>query len=191
MERVQKLEQALTEVCTVLKDALIYHGTRLLSDPPQDAWKYHKVEERGRIALEVASKALAPEADFETRREYPITLGLRTVLRVWSGEQTNMDVWGEYKVGDLLWVRERFAERTDINHRLEPARAKHYCIYKANGARRNRDPMNWHTWGEWQPASDMPRCLSRMTLTITGVEQSDSDAPSRIHFNVSRHNEEK
>ena len=52
-----------------LEKALRYHGMMLLSDPPQDAWKYHRVEQTAdeaitaiKAALE-AHKALMSQSD--------------------------------------------------------------------------------------------------------------------------------
>lgn len=48
---------AIEALIDAAKDALQYHGKHLLTDPPQDAWKHHRVSER----LHDALAALAPE----------------------------------------------------------------------------------------------------------------------------------
>lgn len=72
-------------------------------------------------------------------------------------------------VGDRLWVKETYAERADVNWREEPDKARRYCFYKADDANANSNTNNWHSWGKWKSGRFMPRCLSRLTLEITGV----------------------
>lgn len=38
----------------LLRDARQYHGVTLLTDPPQDAWKHHRISERIDAALKTA-----------------------------------------------------------------------------------------------------------------------------------------
>lgn len=47
----EDLRGALKEAADVLESALSSYGTILLSDPPQEAWKARRVEERGRAAI--------------------------------------------------------------------------------------------------------------------------------------------
>lgn len=45
------LLQQRDELLAALKLALASHGKLLVSDPPQDAWKYNRVDEIGRTAI--------------------------------------------------------------------------------------------------------------------------------------------
>lgn len=45
------LRKSLSETVEVLEAALSSHGTLLLSDPPQEAWKVGRIEERARAAI--------------------------------------------------------------------------------------------------------------------------------------------
>jgi hypothetical protein len=72
------------------------------------------------------------------------------------------------KIGDRLWVREKFAPRTDVDPIAAPAKARHYCLYEGTGD--PYDDMNWHDFGgKWKPSIFMPRWASRITLEITDV----------------------
>ena len=42
-----------------LESALRYHGIMLMSDPPQDAWKYHRVENKADKAITAMKELLA------------------------------------------------------------------------------------------------------------------------------------
>lgn len=47
-----------------LESAVRYHGIMLMSDPPQDAWKYHRVENKADKAIAAIKEALAqPEQE--------------------------------------------------------------------------------------------------------------------------------
>lgn len=56
---------AIEALIDAAKDALQYHGKHLLTDPPQDAWKHHRVSER----LHDALAALAPEVQHTANKE--------------------------------------------------------------------------------------------------------------------------
>ena len=57
-------KEALTLALEALEKALRYHGVMLLSDPPQNAWKYHRVEQTADEAIAAIKEALAqPEQD--------------------------------------------------------------------------------------------------------------------------------
>lgn len=70
--------------------------------------------------------------------------------------------------GDLLWVKEAFARRRDVNARSEPEKAARYCLYRADGDD-PRDPNHWHDYAGWGHASRMPLWASRLTLRNCGV----------------------
>jgi hypothetical protein len=49
------MQQALE----ALENAVRYHGIMLMADPPQDAWKYHRVEDNAKQAITALREALA------------------------------------------------------------------------------------------------------------------------------------
>lgn len=51
---LRRLHEVNVELFEMLVLALNCHGKMLLSDPPQDAWKYHNVEARIRAVLKKA-----------------------------------------------------------------------------------------------------------------------------------------
>lgn len=90
------------------------------------------------------------------------------------------------KPGDRLWAREAFAEEYDYcNHPEMPgAPTEHFHFgwhYRADGS-----PVESSLEGflsPWKPSIHMPRCVSRITLEITGVRverlQDISEADAR------------
>jgi ribosomal protein S27AE len=52
-------QEALKLALEALESAVRYHGIVLMSDPPQDAWKYHKVEDKADKAITAIKEALA------------------------------------------------------------------------------------------------------------------------------------
>jgi hypothetical protein len=55
-------QEALKLALEALENAVRYHGIMLMSDPPQDAWKYHKVEDKADKAITAIKEALALQA---------------------------------------------------------------------------------------------------------------------------------
>ena len=53
------LRTAAHKLMDAMEKALRYHGVMLLSDPPQDAWKYHRVEQTAHEAITALKAALA------------------------------------------------------------------------------------------------------------------------------------
>ena len=60
--------EALKLALEALEKALHYHGVMLLSDPPQDAWKYHRVEQTAHEAITAIKETLAEHAMREVQR---------------------------------------------------------------------------------------------------------------------------
>jgi hypothetical protein len=60
--------KAMKLALEALEKALHYHGVMLLSDPPQDAWKYHRVEQTAHEAITAIKEALAEHAMQEVQR---------------------------------------------------------------------------------------------------------------------------
>ena len=54
----KNIEDTLKLALEALEKALHYHGVMLLSDPPQDAWKYHRVEQTAHEAITAIKEAL-------------------------------------------------------------------------------------------------------------------------------------
>ena len=50
-QRLTVAEQRAGELEGLLREALSAHGKMILSDPPQEAWKYHRISERISAAL--------------------------------------------------------------------------------------------------------------------------------------------
>lgn len=72
--------------------------------------------------------------------------------------------------GDRLWVRETWAGRVDLDPDSDPAKRKHYAMYRSDEAGSPTDPDNWHDFGgKWRPSIYMPRWASRITLEVTAV----------------------
>jgi hypothetical protein len=53
------IRQAAQQAMEALENAVRYHGIMLMADPPQDAWKYHRVEDNAKQAITAIKKALA------------------------------------------------------------------------------------------------------------------------------------
>ena len=58
---MSKKDEALKLALEALEKALRYHGVMLLSDPPQDAWKYNRVEQAAHEAITALREALAEQ----------------------------------------------------------------------------------------------------------------------------------
>ena len=52
-------QEALKLALDALESAVRYHGVMFMSDPPQDAWKYHRVENKVDKAITAIKEALA------------------------------------------------------------------------------------------------------------------------------------
>ena len=61
-------QEALKLALEALESAVRYHGMMLMSDPPQDAWKYHGVENKAGKAITAVKEALAEHAMQEVQR---------------------------------------------------------------------------------------------------------------------------
>jgi hypothetical protein len=69
--------------------------------------------------------------------------------------------------GDRLWAKETHAIRTDVDPKIDLAKARQYLIYRAD---HDGDlGMEWHSYGRWRPSIHMPRWASRITLEIVEV----------------------
>ena len=62
LKQMNELEKAARLALEALEKALRYHGVMLLSDPPQDAWKYHRVEQIAHEAITTLTAALEQPA---------------------------------------------------------------------------------------------------------------------------------
>ena len=120
--------------------------------------------------------------EHKTPKDCPVILpgGDKTVLTMFSGCMRQFSLPRKPKeklwpIGQRLWVKEVWSPRLDVDAKTNPGKAKHYCLYRACGWQPNlpggdpKDPMNWHPYGSWHPATKMPRWASRFTLTVTKV----------------------
>lgn len=87
-----------------------------------------------------------------------------------------------WSVGDVLWVKEAWAERGDIDRNENPEKARHYVRYGADGNFDPLDNMNWHDYGrKWKSSRFMPFVYARLFLRITEIRvqrvQEISDQP--------------
>ena len=68
------------------------------------------------------------------------------------------------KIGDCLWVRETWRDRSVVGHsRFHGEQEAEWIEYRADR------PSNDRTGLRWRPSIHMPRRVSRITLEITGV----------------------
>jgi len=58
--------EAMKQALEALEKTLRYHGVMLLSDPPQEAWKYHRVEQTVLDAITSLKQAIAEAEKQET-----------------------------------------------------------------------------------------------------------------------------
>ena len=63
---IAELEGRADLLEALLRDARQYHGVTLLTDPPQDAWKYHRISERIEAALKPAEAAKCARCECST-----------------------------------------------------------------------------------------------------------------------------
>jgi len=74
------------------------------------------------------------------------------------------------KPGDVLWVRETYAVRSDIDPAKALDRARHYCIYKADRRSDPADEMNWHDYGgRWRSSRFMPKWACRLRVPVVSI----------------------
>lgn len=75
-----------------------------------------------------------------------------------------------------LWVKEVWAERSDVNRVEEPEKAKRYVLYKADGdGIRNA----FHGYDGWRSSRYMPRLYARVILEITAIRVERVQSISR------------
>jgi hypothetical protein len=70
--------------------------------------------------------------------------------------------------GDVLWVREQFAARSDVDPATEPEKAIHYLHHRASYKGDIAD--EFHAYGGWQRSTHMPRWASRLRLRVTDLK---------------------
>lgn len=75
--------------------------------------------------------------------------------------------------GTLVWVKEKFAERSNVDTDLDPAKARHYSMIESGFTdkqlREGLGPLdynNFHPYTPWQPAWKMPLCLTQWFLKV-------------------------
>ena len=65
--------EAMKQWLEALEKTLRYHGVMLLSDPPQEAWKYHRVEQTVLDAITSLRQAIA-EAEKQEPLKYTVNV---------------------------------------------------------------------------------------------------------------------
>jgi hypothetical protein len=97
-----------------------------------------------------------------------------------SGNPKDCDTWEPlddfrlpYAPGDLLWVRETWAEACELDEDDKPATDMR-TYYRADGEPFSRyldpDTDTWRDGLKWKPSILMPRWASRITLRVTAVK---------------------
>lgn len=76
-----------------------------------------------------------------------------------------------------LYVKETWAERSDVDRLTEPAKALRYCLYKADDE--NGIKNAFHGYNGWQSSRHMPRLYSRISLEITSIRVEQVQGISR------------
>lgn len=78
-----------------------------------------------------------------------------------------------YAPGDLLWVRETWAEACELDENDKPATDMR-TYYRADGEPFSRyldpDTDEWREGIKWRPSIFMPRWASRISLRVTAVK---------------------
>ena len=87
------LHTAAKQALEALEKALRYHGVMLLSDPPQDAWKFHRVEQTAHEAITAVCQALAEQP----AQQEPF--GHVTVRRLSQRFENHVDQYHFYPAG--------------------------------------------------------------------------------------------
>jgi hypothetical protein len=138
-----------------------------------------EVRERPILFSAPMVRAILDGRKTQTRR---IVRGNRATLTLVHRDPVEGRWWGEpggwikspYGApGDRLWVKETHASTrqeqagTGAVRWLHPSGKKCGAIYRATAAQ-DEAPMLGFV-GKWRPAIHMPRCLSRITLEVTGV----------------------
>jgi len=59
------LRAGAQQALEALENAVRYHGIMLMADPPQDAWKYHRVEDNAKQAITSLREALEQQPEQE------------------------------------------------------------------------------------------------------------------------------
>lgn len=78
--------------------------------------------------------------------------------------------------GDVLWVKETYARRADVDPKTNLEKAVQYLRYKADGGELSDE---WHDYDRWRSPRFMPKWASRLRLTLTdvGVERVQDITP--------------
>lgn len=135
-------------------------------------------------------RAILAGTKTQTRRVMPA----RPLISTYDGRPVIQDRDGvyrapetRYKVGDRLWVRERFMPAPEEAPPETPRPTLWNIAYAAGGfcecmAPPDYDPMLYN-YERWSPSIHMPRWASRLTLTVTDVRverlQGISEADAR------------
>ncbi|CAB4127491.1 hypothetical protein UFOVP75_223 [uncultured Caudovirales phage] len=92
----------------------------------------------------------------------------------WQGAEYYRSPYGN--VGDHVFVKEIYSTRLDVDHKVNPEKARHYCLYAADFKDRYKDPgnpdddNNYHSWSPWRSPATMPKALSRFILEVVAID---------------------
>ena len=62
-------KKVMQQALEALENAVRYHGIMLMADPPQDAWKYHRVEDNAKQAITALRESLAQSEQEEQQQQ--------------------------------------------------------------------------------------------------------------------------
>ena len=104
--------------------------------------------------------------------------------RLWLPVRTPLSIQ-HLTPGTLVWVKEKFAERSDVDTDLNPSKARHYAMIESfftddqlKAGLGPADYMNWHQFTPWQPPRKMPLALTQRFLKVGGARPLDPGAIS-------------
>ena len=121
-------------VLEALENAVRYHGIMLMSDPPQDAWKYHKVEDKADKAITAIKEALA-----QSKQEPVATVEDNS--QQWKGMdgaiafhliERHADGWNDIRKMMGEWLSANTPQRTWVgltNNDLQPIAEEYRILF--------------------------------------------------------------
>jgi len=97
----------------------------------------------------------------------PILFSTAMVRKILKGEKTQtrrvIEVRKPYKVGEILWVRETWANKSGFSNAVHP------YLYKADYPESGIG--NAKGFGKWKPSIHMPKAAARLFLEVLSVNK--------------------
>jgi len=82
--------EVMQQALEALENAVRYHGIMLMSDPPQAAWKYYRVEDNAKQAITAIKEALAqpvqPEAKVQNTEDAANEAAAKALYETWHSQ---------------------------------------------------------------------------------------------------------